>query len=244
MHHLKRLRTVSLLTCLVGLAPVRGGQAAPSPPGFRDWSQYDKVYGLYEKFYGLPGDQRSHFQFRLRASANSKSIDLGRATLVIKAPGGDRQFGFSADGVMQFPRDQELFASNPPILTSLSASEHLTFRPEVYVADFHGTSFGTDTLMAWIAQANACVRAYAGVFALLAPHVTAVEVSFASPSAVIRVSSAAGEAVIKADQAGIATVDTYATTYPKDARFELSEPPREIRPVIPASVEFHAKSDE
>lgn len=159
--------------------------------------------------------------------------------------GDPRIMGFDGDGTLRFQRDKNLLVENPVIQTDLPKSVKLTLRPEVFVSNVQGSSFSVVQLRDWITQANACVRGYAGVFAILAPKVYNVEVTFKSQADSVRVVSSFGTTNLKPDvQTHAVMIDTYEMTFADDAVFQLSSIPIQIAPVVPASIEFSMKSDE
>jgi hypothetical protein len=117
-------------------------------------------------------------------------------------------------------------------------------KPEAFISDLDGLEFKINDLLGWVKQADACVRAYSGIFSLFAPKVSAIEVVFSAvDGASVVVSSIKGTKVLPADSGGIVTIDTESEDYSSDTTFHLSTTPLELRPKIPDSIEFHSKTD-
>lgn len=197
----------------------------------RVWHPYREIcerLGL-KKFHEIPEAQKDHLRILFKVPAGDPA--LRALVLTIDSRQHPRTIVPDATGAIEFPYDEALLQENPNVLVNLpegkKASFELDLRPRAPTA----LDLSYNDLMGGVAQANALIRAEAGMLSLFAPTLHGVVLQF---------ERADGQAVTigtGATQRRIGVDAQARITVPYDAALATANPPMTLS-ALPQGVDF------
>ena len=160
------------------------GQGAAMAAEVRPWASYAELHGVFAKFNDLPAAARNRILFHVSAKPPAGIVRPDEISLSIASKAGPRPLAIDRDWRLRFPVDNRLLQENPLILTSLERGRTLVLRPQITLVPLPGLVWSLAELARGVDQANAAVRAQAGVFRLFAPRQSQSRCALLSPAPV------------------------------------------------------------
>jgi hypothetical protein len=163
--------------------------------------------------------------------------------LMIVSGGTERRIPINSEWHLLLPLDERLLRENPTITTNLAPDKPLILRPQMSIEPLPGREWPAAELAIALRQANAAVRAQAGIYALFAPKAKAVLFRFGDPGASVRADDRQGTRLFAANAAGDVEVMLDNRMTRNNARLQLSAAPRSVLPKFPMSMTLTVDAD-
>jgi len=209
----------------------------------RVWAPYAEVHSVFAKFLAVPPANRDQLVFHLGAKPPA---GLGRpddVQLTFVSNGAARRIPIDRDWRLQFPLEERLLRENPAITTNLPPGKPLVLRPQITFVPQPGRVWSAAALAKALTQANAAVRAQAGMFALFAPKAKSVVFHFGDRAASIRVDDKVSSRTLAADSEGNVEVVLDSKMVRNGAQLQLSAVPISVAPRFPMSMALTVDAD-
>jgi len=217
--------------------------AVPAFTQTRAWAPYREVHGIYAKFLDLPARSRDRLRFHVGIKPPPGIAEPAQIRLTLNTGSGAQPIAIDPEWRLQFPIDAALVERNPQILTNLDPGKPLVLRPQLSIIPPAGLNWPAAELARGVDQANAAVRAQAGIFSLFAPKARSVLVLMGTPGATIRLVSRGAERVLVANEQGDVLLPLDKGALAAGASLILSVPAKAVEPRFPSAMILKVDSD-
>lgn len=194
----------------------------------REWMPLNKLMGhIYlDKFYAAPLSQRDKVRARGVLIPSNKAIKPSDVVLTIAHASGKERIALNPDGSFELNPSAKAIQENPMVLTSMPAGEKGGLGINMFAAlTPNATQFSYVDLLGGVTQANALIKAQAGMLSLFVPKMNGVLVRFAKGGTpVLKIAAKSGVTTLTADAAGVIAVKIDEAWMSENPQITASQP--------------------